>query len=97
MPKKEKRLQSDPMEDEPLSWIGKKKDSKQSKRSKQSKPSTEKGLKDGWKRATLIVRKENLKKIKAVAYWERKNIKEVVDEALNNYLSDKNPDPIEKN
>jgi len=61
-----------------------------------SKPSTERGLKEGWRRATLIVKKENLKKIKAVAYWERKDIKEVVDEAFDSYLENKNPEPIKK-
>ncbi len=44
------------------------------------------GLKPGWIRATLIVREANLAKIKALAYWERKNIKDVMDEALAAYL-----------
>jgi hypothetical protein len=30
-----------------------------------------------------------LEKIKALAYWERKTIKEVVDEALGSYLKSK--------
>jgi len=47
------------------------------------------GLKAGWIRATLIVRETNLKKIKALAYWERKNIKDIIDEALNSYLGAK--------
>jgi len=53
-----------------------------------SKTSQE-GLKDGWTRATFILRKDHLEKIKAVAYWNRKNIKEVVDEALGAYLNRK--------
>lgn len=55
------------------------------------------GLKDGWIRATLIVREENLKKIKNLAYWDRKGIKDIVDDALNLYLKDKNiPPPSSK-
>lgn len=51
--------------------------------------SLEKGLQDGWTRATFILRKEYLKKLKAVSYWDRKKMKEVVDEALGNYLKRK--------
>jgi len=50
---------------------------------------TQKGLKDGWIRATFILRKDYLEKLKAIAYWERKRIKEVIDEALRLYLSRK--------
>ena len=51
--------------------------------------SLEKGLQDGWTRATFILRKEYLKKLKAVSYWDRKKIKEVIDEALGFYLKGK--------
>jgi hypothetical protein len=47
---------------------------------------SQKGLKDGWIRATFILRKDNLEELKALAYWERKKIKEVIDEALRLYL-----------
>jgi len=47
---------------------------------------SQEGLKDGWIRATFILRKDYLEKLKALAYWERKKIKEVVDEALRLYL-----------
>ncbi len=47
---------------------------------------SQKGLKDGWIRATFILRKDYLEKLKALAYWERKKIKEVIDEALRLYL-----------
>ncbi len=47
------------------------------------------GLRPEWTRATFIIRKEQVAKIKATAYWERKKIKEVVDEALDSYLKDK--------
>jgi hypothetical protein len=47
---------------------------------------SQRGLKDGWTRATFILRKDYLDKLKALAYWERKKIKEVIDEALRLYL-----------
>jgi len=47
------------------------------------------GLKRGWIRATFIVREDNLKKIKALAYWDRRDIKQILDEALNSFLDGK--------
>lgn len=47
---------------------------------------TQQGLQDGWIRAAFILRKDYLEKIKALAYWERKTIKEVMDEAIGSYL-----------
>ena len=51
--------------------------------------SSQQGLKEGWTRATFILRKNHLEKLKSVSYWERKKIKEVVDEALRLYLKGK--------
>jgi len=76
---------------------------KQSKPSKQglqkthrklSKPadlpkSIEAGLKTGWTRATFIVRQDNLEKVKDAAWWERRDIKDVLDDALSFYLKGK--------
>jgi hypothetical protein len=50
---------------------------------------SQKGLKNGWTRATFILRKEYLEKLKSLSYWERKKIKEVIDEALGSYLEGK--------
>jgi uncharacterized protein YnzC (UPF0291/DUF896 family) len=50
---------------------------------------TQQGLHDGWTRATFILRKDYLEKLKELAYWERKTIKEVMDEALGDYLKGK--------
>jgi hypothetical protein len=50
---------------------------------------SQKGLKSGWTRATFILRNDYLEKIKASAYWERKSVKEVIDEALGSYLKGK--------
>jgi hypothetical protein len=47
---------------------------------------TQRGLQDGWTRATFILRKDYLEKLKELAYRERKTIKEVIDEALGSYL-----------
>jgi hypothetical protein len=37
-------------------------------------------------RATFIVNEQDLEKIKAVAYWERQPIKEIISEAIKGYL-----------
>jgi len=54
-----------------------------------SNKTTQKGLKNGWTRATFILRKNYLEKIKVSAYWERKKIKEVINEALRLYMKGK--------
>ena len=54
---------------------------------------TQRGLHDGWTRATFILRKHHLEELKALAYWERKTIKEVMDEVLSSYLKGKNLQP----
>lgn len=50
---------------------------------------SQKGLKDGWTRATFILRKDYLEKLKSISYWRRMRIKDVVDEALRSYLEGK--------
>jgi hypothetical protein len=57
---------------------------------------TQRGLQDGWTRATFILKKNHLEKLKALAYWERRTIKEVVDEALGAYLGGKKFSTLEK-
>jgi len=44
------------------------------------------GLREGWTRATFILREDYLEKIKSLAYWKRRNIKEVMDEVFEEYL-----------
>ena len=51
--------------------------------------SAERGLPKGWTRATLIVRQEHLKKLKALAYWDRVTIKHLLDQALSKLLDGK--------
>jgi hypothetical protein len=40
------------------------------------------GLQRGWTRATFIIREEYLSKLKEKAYWDRKAIKDVLDDIL---------------
>lgn len=54
---------------------------------------TQRGLQDGWTTATFLLRKHHLEELKALAYWERKTIKEVVDEAFGSYLKGENDQP----
>jgi hypothetical protein len=65
---------------------------------KQPKPTrgstTSKGLRPGWTRATFIVREETVQQLKAVAYWDRKDLKRVVDEAFTSYLDGREVNPI---
>ena len=55
---------------------------------------TSKGLRPGWTRATFIVREETVQQLKAVAYWDRKELKRVVEEAFGEYLAGKDVLPI---
>ena len=57
-------------------------------------PTTSKGLRPGWTRATFIVREETVQQLKAVAYWDRKELKRVVEEALRAYLINRDIPPI---
>ena len=50
---------------------------------------TQQGLQDCWTRATFILKKGYLQKLKELAYWEGKAIKGVIDEALGSYLEGK--------
>ena len=48
--------------------------------------SVQRGLKLGETRATFIVNEIALEKIKAIAYWERENIKDIVQIAIDAYI-----------
>ena len=47
---------------------------------------TEEGTKAGEKRATFIVREDLLEKVKAIAYWDRVKIKDVMDAAMDKHI-----------
>ena len=50
-------------------------------KSKISKKSNNKEI-----RATFIVKEHNIEKLKAIAYWERAKIKDILNQALSNYI-----------
>jgi hypothetical protein len=49
-----------------------------------------------WVRTTVMIREINHGRIKSITYWEKKGIKEVVDEALKLYLKGKKFKPLPK-
>jgi hypothetical protein len=55
---------------------------------KRATKSTEDGTPDHHTRATFIVDIDLLAKVKSIAYWERKMIKDTINEALAAYVKD---------
>jgi len=51
--------------------------------------SSQEGLRDGFTRATFIVREDLLKKLKDYAYTERETLKDVVNKMLAEFLEGK--------
>lgn len=51
--------------------------------------SVQDGLTEEWTRATFIVRRDLLDKLKDYAYTERVTLKEALENALDNFLKDK--------
>lgn len=49
--------------------------------------SSQEGTKEGDTRATFILKEELLDKLKAIAYWDRVMIKEVINTALSEYVA----------
>jgi CheY-like chemotaxis protein len=47
------------------------------------------GQTEDWTRTTFIIRKENLERIRALAYWERRQLKDTLDRILNLHFKDK--------
>lgn len=62
-------------------------------KSKQS-DSVRKGLQEGWVRSTFIIKEEHLEKIKAIAYWDRLSIKDVLNSIFSEILANKNIKPL---
>jgi hypothetical protein len=48
-----------------------------------------KGLSEGWTRATFIIKEDQLKEIKDYAYWERLQIKDVLEEIIDSFFEKK--------
>jgi excisionase family DNA binding protein len=55
--------------------------------------SSQEGVKENETRATFIVNEEYLEKLKAIAYWERKPLKSVINNALSEYINKANVRP----
>lgn len=51
--------------------------------------SSQEGTKEGETRATFILKEDMLEKLKAIAYWDRKQIKSVISDALEEYFEKK--------
>ena len=50
---------------------------------------SQEGTKEGETRATFIIKEDLLEKVKAIAYWDRQQIKSVISDALESYLDKK--------
>jgi len=49
--------------------------------------SSQEGTRQGETRATFIVKEDLLEKLKGIAFWEREQIKTVINQALQEYIS----------
>lgn len=49
--------------------------------------SSQEGIKEGYTRATFIVKEALLDKLKAIAYWDRALIKDMTGTALEDYIA----------
>ncbi len=63
-----------------------------------SEDTLKKGLPSGWTRTTIVIREEFLEKLKDIGYWERANVKDLLDEILENFFASRptKPRPKEK-
>ena len=52
----------------------------------QERPPAARGCREGWTRVTFIIREEYREKLRAVAWWQRRQLKDVLDAALTEYL-----------
>lgn len=53
---------------------------------KENNTGTQKGTKPGEERVTAILKQETIAALKAIAYWERRLIKDIYEEALTAYI-----------
>ena len=85
---KNSKLSKNPLENiNDLDWITDPAPTEQ--KIKRIKNTSEKGLPEGFTRATFIVRKDLLYKLKNYAYTERMEIKQVVNELFESFLEHK--------
>lgn len=55
--------------------------------------SSQEGTKENETRATFIINEELLDKLKAIAYWDRLLVKDVLNTAIQEYIDKKKPKP----
>lgn len=80
-----------------LAWIDSPNYQEEQESLKKNKQSSSKnGLPYGWTRATFIIKEEYCKKLKALAYWDRVTVKELMDNLLEQYFKDKKVRSIPK-
>ena len=51
---------------------------------------------DKIQRTTLLLSRQTYKTIKAIAYWQRKQIKDIIEEAITGYLNSLDAEELEK-
>jgi len=89
--KKETQPKPQPKQGKPIKQVAQ---PTQTKSQTSEAPASKRGLKTGWSRATFIMRDDHLDKLKALSYWDRKTIIEVITDMADSYLKNKNPKPI---
>jgi len=79
----------------PLDWIGQQEEEEKKGPGRprtidrEYTKSSQEGLQENWTRATFIVREDLLEKLKDLAYTNRTTIKDEINQALAEYLKDK--------
>lgn len=57
---------------------------------------SQKGVREGETRATFLVKEASLERLKALAFWKRKDIKAVLNEALDTYFKTQSSSEIKQ-
>ena len=70
---------------EPIKFMA----SEKPKVAKQSSESASAGLPEGYTRATFIIKKDHVERLKALAYVNKTPIKDLVDQAMTKFLKDR--------
>lgn len=71
------------LKDEGLHKAGRK---KRTDKDNATAPSAERGTKPGEMRKTYLVNMQSAEKIDSIAYWDRRSVKEVINEAMEAYI-----------
>ncbi len=53
---------------------------------RQIEKTSQKGLPEGWTRATFILREAHLEDLKDLAYWDRRKLKDILDDVITGYI-----------